>query len=319
MSFDFSAVDAFWPAVDRLSEDQEPDADTWSHLFSRPAYRALTASEFSVAFFQRCWRLSYMPSRSSETPPGRLLHFIRHYRTVRDKRGELQDFLAGLARRPDVYERAVELARMHLPPDDSGEDPSAAFAVFDLDGRGYRPIVVDPLKARTAGNGLVPFLAHEFHHHYVSGRRGLPLGATHDDRTDLEWVADQIHLEGLANMVNVDPGFERGTCPPSFVEEVQRTPTFLHFFSQQLQRLGRRPQEAESIGRCIRTRLPESGHPVGYYVARTIRDRLGREKLLRTTDDPLLFFREFSRAERTAGRSPTLPRAALDALEQHLC
>ncbi len=314
MCLDFSSVDLFWPVADELSRGTEPDQKVWSSLFETPAYLALTASEFSVDFFKQCWRLAYSPHPCSEPPPPRRLRFVRHYRQVLEKKGELVQFLDKLGRCPDLYDRAVKMALHHLPPGDYADGPRVAFAVFDMDGRGYRPIVIDPLSAMTSGEQLVSFLAHEFHHHYVCQLTGLQLG-TADDRTDLQWVVDQIHLEGLANMVNMDAQFEGGTCPPSFAEEVRKSPQFLFFMDAGLRALRTNPGEAESIGKKIRGRLASSGHPVGYHMARMIRDRLGKTRLLETTDDPLRFFRAFSEAEAAAGLCRTLTPGALDALE----
>ena len=316
MRFDFSGVPIFWRVTDALSRDIEPNDELWHSLFDTPAYRALTASEFSADFFKQCWRLAFRPGLRSENPPPGQLRFIQHYRQVVQAKEELEGFLEEMARSPDLYRSAVDMAMRHLPPGDYGDDPRVAFAVFDLDGRGYCPIVIDPLLAMTSGEALMPFLAHEFHHHYMCQLTGLQLGTSTDDRTALEWVVDQVHLEGLADMVNVDAEFEQGTVSESLADEVEKTPQFLRFMDTQLRSLGKHPDEASSIGEKIKGRLAASGHPVGYYMARMIRDQLGKTRLLDTCRDPLLFFRAYCEAEEHAGLASNLSAEGLKVLER---
>ncbi|MFO8060577.1 MAG: DUF5700 domain-containing putative Zn-dependent protease [Bacillota bacterium] len=314
MCLDFSGVDLFWRIADDLSRGVEPGEKAWRSIFDTPAYRALTASEFSEDFFRECWHLAFHPDSRREDPPSSRLRFVRHYRRVLQRKRELLPFLDRLRHSPDLHDSAAKMALSHLPPGDYSA-PRVAFAVFDLDGRGYRPIVVDPLCAMTRGDQLLPFLAHEFHHHYVCQLTGVRLGTAQDNRTDLQWVVDQIHLEGLANMVNMDGPFKEGTCPECFAREVRRAPEFLLFMDGQLRSLGDCPGEASSAGREIRARLPSSGHPVGYYMTALIRDHLGKEQLLQNSGNALQFFRTFSRAEEAADLCRTLSPEALDILE----
>lgn len=306
MHYDFSSVDSFWPIVDALSRDVEPGEDTWASLFRTPGYRALTASEFSRDFFRECWRLAFQPSMQMEDPPPRRARYIEHYRKVLARKDEIVAFLQKCKRSHSLYDRAVEMAMEHLPPADYRDHPRLAFVVFDMDGRGYQPIVVDPLSAMASGDGLVYFLAHEFHHHYVGELTGLRPGSSQYTYSDLEWVVDQIHREGLANMVNWEADSRRGVHSEAYLEALRRAPEYLRFMDSRLQAVQERGDTIEDIGGELRRNLAYSGHPVGYYMARTIRDNLGRASLLECTHDPLVFFLTFAEAERKAGLKQTL-------------
>lgn len=317
MCYDVSSVDAFWRIADDLSRDIEPDEEVWASLFRTPGYRALTASEFTQDFFRESWRLAFSPGLGTESPPQRRLRYIQHYREVLDRKSEIVSFLDSVIRSRDLYKRAVEMAMNHLPREDYQDHPRIAFAVFDMDGRGYRPIVIDPLSAMTSGDGLIYFLAHEFHHHYVGELTGLRPGTAEDTRTDLEWVVDQIHFEGLANMVNWDADSERGAHSEAYLEELRRAPDFLRFMDSRLRTVQEREVSVEEIGREVRRHLAHSGHPAGYHMAVTIRDQLGKARLLETTHDPRLFFRAFSEAEVKGGLQQTLTASALDVLDAY--
>ena len=317
MSFDFSAVDHFWRMSEELTRGCEPGDRLWSAIFATAAYRALTASEFSRDFFKTCWRAAFRPDCEAETVSPHYDRFIDHYRRTARQRVPISKFLGELDGSGWLYERARKQAMEHLPPAHYPEDPEVAFAPFDLDGRGYRPIVIDPLCALTLAEKLVPFLAHEFHHHYVCQLTGLELGVGPDARTDLQWVVDQVHLEGLADMVNRDSAFEQGQSSPGFVSDVDEAPDYLASMNEHLRAVRRHPGDSERRFQKLRSNLASSGHPLGYYMARVIRRYLGRERLLETAHDPLLFFRCYVQAGERGGLEVTLQPEALEVLEQY--
>jgi len=123
------------------------------------------------------------------------------------------------------------------------------------------------------------------------------MGNEQDLRSDLEWVMDQIHLEGLADMVNVGAEFDIFSKDNSYAQKVREAPQFLRFFACKLQTLANDPSRRDDIEYDIRRSLPQSGHPVGYYMARHISDTLGRKRLLECTDNPMKFFEAFCQTE----------------------
>lgn len=308
--FDFSGLDRFLEVARLLQSGKEPPEDTWKALFQTPGYGALTQREFTPETFQEVWRLAFSPgarSDQSQVSPGRRRLGL-HARQAGENRDLLLRAREDLERnQARIMSGAREKACLYLPQGDYVDWSGVSFLVFDRDARGYQPVVVDLSYAVDLMESaqLVNLLAHEFHHQQVARIRGTGLGTAADDRSDLEWVVDQIHLEGVADLITV-PGLLSPDQLKTYMAQVREAPRFLAEMDRLLARDGGQGSPAPDIGAVLRQELPLSGHPVGYYMARDILGQLGIDRVREAAACPGLFFELFRRAEKLAGREPLL-------------
>lgn len=228
--------------------------------------------------------------------------FLRHFIEAGERRVELADLRSRLAaEEATIMRRAYDRALRFLPPGEYPPPPDVAFVIFGPDARGYVPVVVDILYAAGLGGGLWPLIAHETHHQLVSAVRGLGIGRAGYSRSDLQWVLDQIHLEGVADVVSDLPG----TGAVSWLEsELPAVPDYLEFLDGQLRVLASHPEKYAEVGSLLRSSLRSAGHPVGFFMATTILNQLGEPVLAGAATDPGEFFAAYLRAARKAGSAP---------------
>ena len=321
---DVSGIEQFWQVVDSLSEDREPSPELWRTLFETPGYSALTRSEFESSFFQENFRLVFMPSLRDSLArvldEGTNIRYLRHYTQVDERRAELVAFAEGLGR-SDLMEEPSRIAAEWLPPPPPDELAPVALVVFGMDARGYDPIVIDLLAARELD--LHSFLAHESHHWYRNQRSTIEWDdvAPHDE--DLLWTLYQIQGEGIADQIDKRPWIDGGEPVPApfesysaaYLEALAATPATILGLDSLLAELGAatEPAHRARIGSRFAELVPMSGHPTGYYMARTILEHLGQERLVLDVTNPVGFFRAYDEAARESG-APVLSHEALHGL-----
>jgi len=325
-TIDVSAIGPFWQIVDSLSQDAEPSSGLWKALFDTPGYRALTRSEFEVAFFQENFRLSYMPSLSDSLTraieDGGDSRRLRHYRQVEERRIELEIFVEELTGTDQTAEPS-RLAAQWLPDPPPEAPAPLALVVFDLDARGYDPIVVDLLAARELD--LLPFLAHESHHWYRNDRATVDWEVVAPHEVDVLWTLYQIQGEGIADQIDKRPWIEGSVPVPAtfqsygerYAEALTEAPATIRGLDSLLAAFGA-ATEAEhraDIGTRVAELVPMSGHPTGYYMTRTIIEALGRERLLAGVANPVAFFRAYDEAARVLGGQGLSQEALLSLAE----
>ena len=326
-AIDASAIGPFWQIVDTLSQDFEPSPRLWRALFDTPGYRALTRTEFEPHRLQEGFRLAYMPSRADRldgaVESGGESRRLRHYRQVLERRTELEAF-AGELTASEIGREPSRLAAEWLPGPAPDSLAPIALVVFDLDARGYDPIVVDLLAARELD--LVPFLAHESHHWFRNDRATVDWEAVDTNDAETLWTLYQIQGEGIADQIDKRPWIE-GTVPvpeafrsygKQYALELIASPETLRRLDSLLVAHGKAAgRERAEIGARVADLIPMSGHPTGYHMARTILEAGGRERLVADVTNPVAFFRAYDEAARTLGRPGLSPEAlaSLDALE----
>jgi len=323
---DVSGIELFWQVVDSLSEDQEPSQELWRALFATPGYSALTQSEFEPSFFQENFRLAYMPSLrdflASALEEGTNARYLGHYAQVEERRAELVAFTEELGR-SDLMEEPSRLAAEWLTGPTPDELAPVALLVFGMDARGYDPIVVDLLAARELD--LHSFLAHESHHWYRNERATVEWGAVAPHDEDLLWTLYQIQGEGIADQIDKRPWIDGGEPVPApfesysagYLEALAATPATIHGLDSLLAELGAatEPDHRARIGARFAELVPMSGHPTGYYMARTILEQLGQERLVQSVANPVAFFRAYDEAARASAAPALSPEALLGLAE----
>jgi hypothetical protein len=286
--FEFGGLTAFWGVVDVLRAEKEPPRHQWDELLESPGYKALS-TEFKPGFFKEKYRLAYKPcsTEARETAVIRGDWYVKHYLDVAEWRHGLEAWAAGLEEDEGFMEGPASKAGEWLP---SGveESPVVAFAVFDMGSRGYETVVIDPLYAVSLGADFGDLLAHELFH--SQARRFSvydPVRVEAKDR-DIMWVLRQLNEEGIADQIYAE-------MYPSRDEHAADSPWVI----QEMDRLIRRmaiTEDADELSSMLRVTPPRAGHPTGQYMADTIMEALGRERLLETVGDPFGFFRAYDEA-----------------------
>ena len=331
ISLDVSGVRQFWTIVDLLVKDTEPEPAVWDSLFTTPGYLALTASEFTPSFFQENFRLAYKPSRRHalvrELEDGRAARYLRHYRQVLERRAQLVAFTAELPDSDKLGEPSRRAAEW-LPPPLPHDLVPVALVVFDMDGRGYDPIVLDVLAAKDMD--LAAFLAHESHHWYRNRSTPIDWERVAPEDEAVLWTLYQVQGEGIADMIDKRPWLEGEVPVPAprqgyaqrYRDALAGTPRKLKQIDSLLALLAALPAGEThtlaafrtAIGDQLSEAVPMSGHPTGYFMASVILEELGQERLRANVGNPLAFFRTYDEAARKTRGLPMLSDGALRTL-----
>lgn len=305
---DFSGLEHFLTIAAVLENDQEPSAEQWEKLFVTPGYEVLTESEFSRGFFKERFRIAFMPSmadeldlalkREEELPFH--MQFVHHYVRANEKRTELAQFMKELKTNAgSVMEKAAREAKNYLPPIEDQDYIAVSFLIFANDARGYTPLVIDMLFAIELGGLLPVLIGHELHHYYRN--KILAYNPEDIDKEDknLIWVMDQIHCEGIADQIDKKKLITSEDGPLHFFSDpwdgmVDNAPEFIEIMDDLLCRMAESPQEKEELSLQLRSALPMSGHPVGYYMTNVIIERAGKKELIKKAGNPFAFFRLYN-------------------------
>jgi hypothetical protein len=313
---DISGVRLFLELTALLERNIQPAPDQWDALFATPGYAALTRSEFRKEFFVDRFNLAFMPSRKAELEAQvKRDRYLAHYVQAKERRKEIEQRAGQLALATADFDRAVERAKALLPTGATqGATPRVAFVVFAADSRGYDPVVFDILY-KTRPEEFVDLAAHEFHHWYR--RRVAP-----DFQRDMDtlWVIDQIHLEGVADQLNVPAWIGR---PPEtleapereYVEFLAKSANVIREMDRLFAQMYAEPAKRRELGAGLKKAVPRSGHPTGYFMAETIASVLGRRALIDVASNPFAFFRAYDKAARKRGQNaPAFSKPALQLL-----
>jgi hypothetical protein len=316
---DLSGVDTFLELTALLEQDKEPTPEQWDRLLSTPGYAVLIKREFGRDFFIDRFKLAFMPSKKSnleaqmKKDTGFWAQFLPHYLHAKEMRKDIER-RAAETRTLEFAEEAINRAKAFLPELHTNERPSIAFVVFAPDSRGYDPVVIDILYANDREDFL-NIVAHEFHHWY---RARLAADLTRDQ--DVLWVLQQVQLEGIADLINVPAWMKRpaetlSASDRQYIEFYGKSPEIIRAMNDLFVRMQDNPADRRDLGWTLRTVVPRSGHPTGYYMAETIVGTLGKGALIRTVSNPFAFFRVYNDAAGKKGNgTPLFSKKAMDFL-----
>jgi hypothetical protein len=318
VNIDFSGVEKFLELTTLLENDQEPTKEQWDALFATPGYRILIKNEFRPDFLMTRFRLAFMPSQKEKLAAqmkketGWRGQFLPHYLRAKREREAIRAEIKRL-KSMSFIQAAVDKAKDFLPPFEVKSYPPVSFVVFAPDARGYNPVVLDILFTKDEEEFLIDFVAHEFHHYYKNWLTGL--------NPDVLWVINQIHAEGIADQINRGAWFHN---PERFAVESlkERNKQFLELYEKgpmvirEMDRLfglmNDRAGDLALLGAELRSLVPQSGHPTGFYMANIILKILGKEALVSEIGNPFAFLRRYSRAAEKDQEAPSFSAKALE-------
>lgn len=336
-AFDWSGVDAFWPVYESLRAGAEPAREQWERMFATPGYAALEARERRRGPLELAMRLAFAPGRLADRDSvlrtnGFHARAVRHLMGIPAARDSIERFRATLDR-SGVLEAARRRVAAFVPRGltDSVAPPPVALVFFLDDGRGYPTVIVgDALRLARAGADT-GYFAHEFYHAYrrritVAYREHAPADAGVEELLAYpaeEGMADQLDKREYAELD--DEAFaqwmSRPGAPayaPEYRANYERADEWMLIVTRTLERVASRPDFGTAIARAARDSLPDSGRPLGAFMARTIDRVLGRDALVAAGRDQYAFWLEYDRAVSMAlARDPSrraLPRLSSAAL-----
>ncbi len=321
-NFDFSGMNQFWKITSILETNREPSNEDWHSLFSTSGYKVLTSGEFTREFFVQNFKLVFMPSLKKELTKtlksGRNIHFLEHYIKVRDNKKKIKNQQLTLQR--NSYNRSAVSKTMEYLPFNTSQYPPVAFVIFESNGRGSSPIVVD--LAATLEWDFMGFLSHEFHHWYRNKNLQYDIYKIKHEDNDLVDALAKIEAEGIADMVDKKDWFSKSSNSISsyarqFINEVGRAPYVINNIDQLILQIVKTPSLAKSKGKEILNSLPQSGHTSGYFMASLILENIGKNALVETVGNPFDFILLYNKAaEKSRGRYPVFSEDSIKYIKQ---
>lgn len=302
---DFSGIEQFLKLTAVLERDREPPAEQWDRLFSTPGYAVLLEREFRRDFFVERFKQAFMPSKKAELAvqikkdTGFYARYLPHFLRAKAMRTEIEKRVGEL-RAMDVHGAAIARAKTLLPKSETFESPTVAFVIFAPDARGYDPVVIDVLYSISRKERFADFVAHEFHHWYRNKLVDL-----NQDRDTL-WVINQVHAEGIADLVDKadwpkKPAASLSPEEKRYHEFFDKSPDVIRTMDGLLARMAGLRTGRGELGEQLSKAVPQSGHPTGLFMAGLILEELGRDVLVQTVANPFEFFRLYNAAAKKRG------------------
>ena len=307
-SVDYSGVNAFCEVSEKLKASRVTDAD-WDKLFATPYYK-----------FYEDWGQRRVIHRNLVTAISPLLNkrrdtllkrndwnatVLRHIMNAESSIAGIQAYQLSLMKR-DIIKESLKLTKRWLPRKTIKKSKTkikVAFGIAQPDGNANNnSIAIDIMLAKDID--VIRFLAHEAHHFYVYNLR-VKLKPADEDTGDILKAIDQLQLEGVADMIDKPLFLEtKGKgFPQQLYDNYKRSfedpMPGLKKVDSLLVATSKDPASVKANGKSIGEALPLGGHPHGYFMALTIRERFGKKALLKTLKNPFDFVRKYNLARPT--------------------
>jgi len=338
VSFDFSGIDEFWKIVDVLQADQEPTEEQWQAMFETPGYAELIRREFKPNYFKNAIRAVFMPSQKklaeelilADKEKGGFIAWytplvIDGFRNAGRDRDWIQTRIKEL--KSYLYlENAAEEALQFLPEEKAEDYPAVAFIIFS-DSRGYTPLIIglsekdepssDELncfhsQGRDKHWPFVLHLAHEAFHLYRGKKKEFQFPDTNSPDYPVIWILDQIENEGIGDLINREQlYFENGCFVKSeqaarYRKEQESQPSNIRIMDAILKEMAVNTSLIGQLGKQLRSFIPQSGHPTGFFMARVIAKHYGKGELVKIVRNPFKFFYLYNQAAKKSQKAPIL-------------
>jgi hypothetical protein len=306
-NFEFSGIDQFWKIIAKFEKNQEPSNSDWDKLFSTPGYKVLTSGEFTQKFFIDNFRLVFKPSEGTKLNDAldnkRNIHHLTHYIKVRDNKEKIKEQYKRLKINRD-YRTALSKTLKYLPQRRVSQYPPVSFVIFESNGRGSSPIVVD--LAASMEWDFLSFLSHEYHHWYRNRQLQINLRKVTGEDRDIVDAFSLIEAEGIADMVDKMDWYTKPSSAVSdyarkFLQDVQSTPHIISQIDLTFQQIVKNPNNKRYLGRKILNILPQRGHTTGYFMARQILEHFSKKELTKCVGNPFKFVLLYNDAVKKSG------------------
>lgn len=342
--FEKEGLELFFKISDILKENRLPDEELWTQLFNTPGYKVLCEKEFKRDYLRDLMVVSFMPSklnqkdsviesynRSFRYSTSGSIDIIKCFIQADKKRDDIITYIQNFYNR-NYIEKIKSYLEEFLENPKIDSTIKISFIVFN-DSRGYDPIVIglsDPTNyssyetecfVQTADDKYLPItllVAHEIYHNVRDKRVLLSKDAfSSEDKTILK-VLNDINNEGIADLINIEKLYEENGClyHSEYSKIIQSEQYYqrivislLDYLISHIAQDNLLNKELSKIALLINSR---SGHPLGYFIAKSILKYSGNEELRRVSINPFHFIYSYNDA---AKKSKDLPVFSYETIE----
>lgn len=313
VKIDTSAIPLFWQLVDTLITDNEPSNALWQKFETHPAYAQIEQSGNRVSYLKKVLPIVFMPSHTDRL--GKLIdgedspyqYFALHLLDIKSNRKLLEDYL----RSNDFTDYAISYQKsLNYLPSDIAESEiklTAYLALFEDNGFGGKVITMDLLHLfRGSKVENADFFAHEFHHALSSkSKKNARYAPDTSKYYPIIQALNKLPLEGVASLIDKKKYFQLDYYNDTLLmdrkqqETVDEFRNLVHLAPLNLARIDSLLLTEFSIeekGKNIFKELPWSGHAIGYYMANSIENELGRKSLIEAQYSCLEFIFQYQAA-----------------------
>ena len=259
---------------------------------------------------------------------------IEGFRNADRDRGWIQARIEELKSFP-YLKKAAEEALRFLPEEQSEDYPAVAFIIFN-DSRGYTPLIIglsekedlSPAELdclhRQGHDKHWPFvlhLAHEAFHLYRDKKQEFDFPEGNSPDYPIVWILDQIENEGIGDLINREPLYSGNGCfaetdrAETYSKEQEAQPSIIRIMDVILKEMAVNPSFIGQLGRQLRSFIPQSGHPTGFFMASVIVGQFGKEELVKIVRNPFKFFYLYNEAARKNGQAQVLSDQAINFIK----
>lgn len=282
------------------------DENTWDELFSSPGYKnylvyrdsvwkknLIKEAMFTVFDDSNSSKLDSLMNLTVKLDKNFMkLSLVRNFYSIKTNLDEIERYLEETDF-SKIFTQADSLALTYLPTRvrKSSADLYPVFIVVsDPDGRVQeKSIILDlNLMFEMGTEGLIKFIAHEFHHNY----RGL-LVSTYD--SPLMEELNKLHQEAIADLIDKKkpPREKLGLFPQSIVdtynEDYLNTPNNLRTLDSLVVGYSTGEIDETVFNDRIKGYFKFGGHTTGIYMSFLINETIGKEQLIESCDNPVEF------------------------------
>ena len=321
-NFEFSGITQFWKIVKIFEANLEPSHSDWEQLFRTPGYKILVSGEFSREFFMENFRLVFKPNSKKELldklKSGRDISHLNHYIKIRDNRKLIDDQLKKL-KINSYSKKAADRTLEFLPQFSVSQFPPVSFLIFESNGRGSSPIIVD--LAATIEWDFESFLAHEYHHWYRNRQLQIRFDKLNADERHLVNALSLIEAEGIADMVDKNDWYTKPSSAisdyaRSYLQDVRRTPHVIESLDRIFSRMNSKDNSIAGSKTILR-HLPQRGHTTGYYMSMVILEIENKDRLVKCVGNPFEFIFLYNQAaKKSKGKYPQFSKNSIELLQK---
>jgi hypothetical protein len=313
---DFSAVDLFWPIVDKLKQDSNPSEEEWNKILATPFYKHYAYSSDKIRNgIKEFIKTAFMPGRKNRLdsilngPDNdyRKAMYLHVINAVKEK-PELQLYQKKLLKSKFVDSLAT-IAQLYLPKGTIKRinNPKVTFGFYQPDANGGINGITLDLKFTKDYHDFTLMVAHEMHHYYVENIRRKMAVISNDSAYGLINAFIQLQFEGIADQIDKESllAVDGKGIPPFlynlFRSNYENPAQNLVKVDSLLKVIYHNPETVKSNGELIRELLPLGSHPHGYYMSQIIKSVYGTRELISTVYNPFDFIRLYNKAARKKG------------------
>lgn len=299
--FSTESFDIFWESMDQIETQEKTSIEDLNRLWNSVGYNSWMGSKRGQRIFYNYYTLVNNPKLQDslkseiERAKGYRVTLFQHIIEAKEKKEDLLVFAESMIN-SDIIEKAKKYAFKYLPDTLSVENDSTniALMIFQPDAFAVpeeNVILLDVLYAYNYGQGFEKFLGHEFFHMY-SAKYLSKLRSTDYENDALVWSLDKVRNEGIADLIdkeNIFDKLDKSEYDIKYISHYRNSRQHLQIIDSLIQEIARDNSKLKELGKKIRGEMHFGAHPLGLYIAKIIKNKMGKEALLQCLENPFPF------------------------------